>query len=62
MSQEEKPRKAVRTPLPEVREKAKSLRIRVTPEELRAIDAKAKGKKQTMSEWIRSTLSAALRR
>lgn len=36
------------------------LRVRVTGEELRAIEARAKAKKQTVSEWIRSTLNAAI--
>lgn len=37
-----------------------TLRVRVTPEELRAIESKSKAQKQTMSDWIRSTLNAAL--
>ncbi|MHB8411150.1 MAG: plasmid mobilization protein [Candidatus Acidiferrales bacterium] len=37
------------------------LRVRVTPEELDAIEAKSKRSKQTVSGWIRSTLNAALR-
>jgi uncharacterized protein (DUF1778 family) len=40
--------------------KAGTLRVRVTPEELTAIERAAKVKKQTVSEWIRSTLNAAL--
>jgi predicted HicB family RNase H-like nuclease len=36
------------------------LRVRVTPDELRAIESKANAKKQSVSEWIRSTLNAAL--
>jgi len=60
MSQPKKARKAGRPPLPKGHAKAEFLRIRVTPEELRAIESKSKAIKQTMSDWIRSTLNAAL--
>jgi hypothetical protein len=60
MSQSKKARKAGRPPLPKGHAKAEFLRIRVTPEELRAIESKSKATKQTMSDWIRSTLNAAL--
>jgi hypothetical protein len=46
-----KPRKAGRPPLPKGSTKAEILRIRVTAEELRAIEAKAKAAKQTRSEF-----------
>lgn len=55
-----KAKKAGRPPLPKGHAKAGMLRVRVTPEELRAIESQAKDKKQTVSEWIRSTLNAAL--
>jgi predicted HicB family RNase H-like nuclease len=55
-----KARKAGRPPLPKGEAKVGTLRIRVTPDELRAIESKAKSKKQSVSEWIRSTLNAAL--
>jgi predicted HicB family RNase H-like nuclease len=61
MPQLKKPRKAGRPPLPEGHAKEGTLRVRVTPDELRAIEATAKRAKQTVSEWIRDTLSAALR-
>lgn len=35
------------------------LRVRVTPDERRAIQEAAKGKKQTISQWIRAVLGAA---
>jgi len=60
MPQQKKARKAGRPPLPKGHAKAEFLRIRVTPEELRAIESKSKATKQTMSDWIRSTLNAAL--
>jgi predicted HicB family RNase H-like nuclease len=56
----QKAKKAGRPPLPKGHAKAGTLRVRVTPEELRAIESKAKAGKQTVSEWIRSTLNAAL--
>jgi len=55
-----KVKKPGRPPLPKGQAKAGTLRVRVTPEELQAIEAKAHAKKQTVSEWIRSTLNAAL--
>jgi predicted HicB family RNase H-like nuclease len=56
----QKARKAGRPPLPKGSAKEGTLRVRVTPDELLAIESKAKEKKQTVSEWIRSTLNAAL--
>jgi hypothetical protein len=55
-----KSRKAGRPPLPKGEAKVGTLRIRVTPDELRAIESKANAKKESVSEWIRSTLNAAL--
>ena len=55
-----KPKKAGRPPLSKGEAKIGTLRIRVTPDELRAIESKAKAKKESVSEWIRSTLNAAL--
>lgn len=55
-----KRRKAGRPPLPKGQAKAGTLRVRVTPEELRAIESKARAKKQTVSDWIRSTINAAI--
>jgi hypothetical protein len=55
-----KPRKAGRPPLPEGNAKATMLRVRVTPDERVAFEAAAMAKNQTVSEWIRGTLSAAI--
>jgi predicted HicB family RNase H-like nuclease len=55
-----KTKKAGRPPLPKGSAKGEMLRIRVTPDELRAIESKAKANKQTVSEWIRSTLNATV--
>jgi len=52
--------KAGRPPLPKGEAKAGTLRVRVTPDELRAYERSAKGKKQTVSEWARSTLNAVI--
>jgi hypothetical protein len=60
MPRPKKPRKAGRPPLPKGHAKAGTLRVRVTPEELRSIESVAKSKKLTVSEWVRSTLMAAL--
>jgi len=56
---QQKAKKAGRPPLPKGEAKIGTLRIRVTPDELRAIESKAKAKKESVSEWIRSTLNAA---
>ena len=58
MSKQSKPRKAGRPRLPKGDAKIATLRIRVTPEEMRAIESSAKASKQSVSEWIRSTLRA----
>jgi predicted HicB family RNase H-like nuclease len=55
-----KAKKAGRPPLPKGQAKVGTLRIRVTPNELRAIESAAKAKKQSMSDWIRSRLKAAI--
>ncbi len=34
--------------------------VRFTAEDLRAMEAKAKAEKQSLSEWIRSTIHAAI--
>jgi predicted HicB family RNase H-like nuclease len=57
-----KHKRAGRPPLPKGRAKVGTLRVRVTPDELRAYTAAARAKKQTVSEWIRSTLNAAIGR
>jgi predicted HicB family RNase H-like nuclease len=58
LNKQKKTKKAGRPPLPKGAAKIGTLRIRVTPDELQAIEAKAKTSKQTVSEWIRSTLNA----
>ena len=60
MPAQPKPKKVGRPTLPKGEAKAETLRIRVTPSELRGYGAKAKAGKQTVSEWIRSTLNVAM--
>jgi predicted HicB family RNase H-like nuclease len=60
MPKRSKTKKAGRPPLPKGHAKAGTLRVRVTAEELRAIESAAKAKKQTVSEWIRGTIEASL--
>jgi len=54
------PKKVGRPKLPKGNAKAEMLRVRATPDELLAFDKAAKASKQKRSEWIRSTLLAAL--
>ena len=61
-SQKPKPKKPGRPPLPKGNAKVVMLRVRVTPEEHKAIADKAKFSKQKISEWIRSALNAATER
>lgn len=60
MNQKPKRRKAGRPPLPKGSAKAEFLRVRVTPNELGTYERSAKAKKQSVSEWARSTLNAAI--
>jgi predicted HicB family RNase H-like nuclease len=60
LNHQKKAKKLGRPPLPKGHAKAGTLRVRVTPDVLRAIEKQAKKGKQTVSEWIRSTLNAAL--
>jgi predicted HicB family RNase H-like nuclease len=54
-----KPKRVGRPTLPKGNAKAVMLRVRVTPDDLRAMKAKAKANKQSVSEWTRGTLRAA---
>ena len=53
------PKKAGRPPLPKGNAKAVMLRVRVTAEELKAVESIAKSKGQTVSEWLRSKVAEA---
>ena len=54
-----KPKKG-RPPLPKGDAKAVMMRVRMTLDERRTIEAVAKASKQTVSQWVRSTLTAAI--
>lgn len=56
-----KPRKPGRPKLPKGEAKGKFVGLRFDPEYLKRIDAAAKARKKTRSEWIRGILDAALR-
>ena len=53
-------RKVGRPKLPKGEAKGRIVPVRFTGDDLRAMEAKAKTAKQSLSEWIRSTLNAAL--
>lgn len=55
-----KPKRVGRPTLPKGNAKAVMLRVRISPSDLRAIEATAKASKQTVSEWIRSMIHANL--
>ena len=59
MSPQKKPKKVGRPKLPKGNAKAEMLRVRATPDELKAFDKAGKASNQKRSEWIRSTLNAA---
>jgi len=56
-----KRKKVGRPALPKGAAKGKIVPVRFTADDLKAIEAKAKAKNLTLSEWIRSTLNAAIR-
>lgn len=55
-----KPKKAGRPLLPKGHAKGSYLRVRITPDELKKLNAAAKAKGQTVSEFIRDTLFATV--
>jgi hypothetical protein len=60
LSQQKKPRKAGRPKLPKGEAMGRIVPVRFNAEDLKAIESAAKAKKLTLSEWIRSTLNAAI--
>jgi uncharacterized protein (DUF1778 family) len=62
LSQRKKLSKAGRPPLPKGDAKEVMLRVRITPDERTAFEKLAKASNQTVSQWIRSVLSAAIQR
>jgi len=57
-----KARKPGRPKLPHGEAKGRIVPVRFAPDDLKAIEAAAKANKQTVSEWIRGTLNAAITR
>jgi predicted HicB family RNase H-like nuclease len=55
-----KPKKPGRPMLPKGEAKGTIVPVRFSPEERKRIEAAAKGSKQTVSAWVRSTLNSAL--
>ncbi len=55
-----KPKPVGRPKMAKGESKDAMLRVRATPEELRAFDRAAKASKQKRSEWIRSILAKAV--
>lgn len=62
LSRQKKARKAGRPKLPKGEAKGYIVPVRFTVDDLKAITAAAKKSKQTISEWIRSTLDAEIQR
>jgi predicted HicB family RNase H-like nuclease len=54
-----KPKRVGRPALPKGNAKDVMLRVRITPDDLKAMKATAKANGKSVSEWIRGTLSAA---
>jgi len=59
MPRQPKPKPVGRPKLAKGDAKAEMLRVRATPDELKAFDRAAKAKGQKRSEWIREVLNAA---
>jgi len=55
-----KPKKVGRPKLPKGEAKGKAVQVRFTAEDFKKVTGAAKARKQTVSEWIRSTLEASL--
>ena len=56
----QKKRKPGRPKLPKGEAKGKIVPVRFTIEAIKAVEAAAKARKQTVSEWVRSTIQATL--
>jgi hypothetical protein len=57
---QQKAKKLGRPKLPKGQAKGRIVPVRFTSESIKAVEAAAKANKQTVSEWIRSTLEAAI--
>jgi len=56
----QKTRKPGRPKLPKGEAMGRIVPVRFAPDDLKAMESRAKAEKQSLSEWIRSTLNAAL--
>jgi hypothetical protein len=61
MNQRQKPRKVGRPKMPKGEAKGRIVPVRFNADDLKAITNASKASKQSLSEWIRSTLAAAIR-
>jgi hypothetical protein len=55
-----KPKKVGRPKMPKGEAKGKIVPVRFCPDDVKKIKAAAKSNNQALSEWVRSTLSAAI--
>jgi hypothetical protein len=60
LSQQKKAKKVGRPKLPKGEAKGRIVPVRFTGDDLKAMEQAAKTGKQTLSEWIRSTIHASL--
>ena len=60
MNQPKRLRKPGRPKLPKGQAKGRIVPVRFAPEDIRAVETAAKEQNLTVSEWIRSTLNAAI--
>jgi uncharacterized protein (DUF1778 family) len=59
LSQQKKTRKAGRPKLPKGEAKGRTVQVRLTADDLKAVTAAAKASNQILSDWIRGKLRAA---
>jgi predicted HicB family RNase H-like nuclease len=60
LAQQKKSRKVGRPKLPKGEAKGRIVPVRFTPDDLKAIETAAKANKQSVSEWVRSTIHATI--
>ena len=58
--QKPKPKKPGRPRLPKGEAKAGKVQVRLSPEELKMVNAKAKASNLSVSEWLRSKIAAEM--
>ena len=55
-----KPKKVGRPKLPKGEAKGSTVQVRFTADDTRAIEAAARAKNQTVSQWVRSTIHSVI--